>query len=128
MTAVGFSAIALMMAQIGLTPTPLSPSTRMVMIFAIGPNPVGFGTSQQFDIYNNGDNTFDVGFFGKADPGVAPAYYAYNIPVNFAVTDTDVSETPLPSTWTMMLIGLVGVVGLGFGAYRRQRQNAPMAA
>ncbi len=32
--------------------------------------------------------------------------------------------TPLPATWTMMLIGLAG---LGFVAYRRQRQDAGLA-
>ncbi len=35
-----------------------------------------------------------------------------------------VDTTPLPSTWTMMLIGLAG---LGIVAYRRQRQNATLA-
>jgi len=34
------------------------------------------------------------------------------------------ASTPLPSTWTMMLIGLVG---LGFGAYRRQKQSDALA-
>jgi hypothetical protein len=33
--------------------------------------------------------------------------------------------TPLPSTWTMMLIGLAG---LGFVAYRRQRQSVAFTA
>jgi hypothetical protein len=36
----------------------------------------------------------------------------------------DIASTPLPSTWTMMLIGLAG---LGIVAYRRQRQNATLA-
>lgn len=36
----------------------------------------------------------------------------------------DTATTPLPSTWTTMLIGLAG---LGIVAYRRQRQNATLA-
>ena len=36
-----------------------------------------------------------------------------------------VSVTPLPPSWTMMLVGLAG---LGFVAYRQQKQNAPIAA
>jgi len=81
------------------------------LIFAIGPNPVGFGTSQQFDIYSVGAGAYDVGFFGKAAASVAPAYYVYNIPV-----DVSVSAAPEPSTWAMMLLGFAG---LGWAAYRR---------
>ena len=36
-----------------------------------------------------------------------------------------VSPTPLPPSWTMMLIGLAS---LGFVAYRRQKQNTAIAA
>ena len=36
-----------------------------------------------------------------------------------------VSATPLPPSWTMMLIGLAG---FGFVAYRRQKQNTAIAA
>jgi len=39
--------------------------------------------------------------------------------------DLIVTQTPLPSTWTMMLIGLAG---LGFVAYRRQKQGTALAA
>jgi hypothetical protein len=35
-----------------------------------------------------------------------------------------VSATPLPPTWTMMLIGLAG---FGFAAYRRQRKKVAFA-
>jgi hypothetical protein len=37
----------------------------------------------------------------------------------------EVSTTPLPPTWTMMLIGLAGI---GFVAYRRKSKQALMAA
>jgi hypothetical protein len=37
----------------------------------------------------------------------------------------NVSATPLPATWTMMLIGLAG---LGFVSYRRRRQHAGLSA
>jgi hypothetical protein len=35
-----------------------------------------------------------------------------------------VSATPLPRSWTMVLIGLIG---FGFVAYRRQRKEAAFA-
>jgi hypothetical protein len=35
-----------------------------------------------------------------------------------------VSATPLPPSWTMLLIG---IVGFGFVAYRRQRKEAPIS-
>jgi hypothetical protein len=89
------------------------------LIFAIGPGSVGFETSQQFDIYNNGNNTFDVGFFGKNEPGIAPNYYSYNIPVNVTVT-------PLPSAWTMLIAGFIGLVG--FVAYGEKKRHAAATA
>jgi hypothetical protein len=82
------------------------------LIFAIGPNPVGFGTSQQFDVYNVGGNNYDAGFFGKSMAGVAPAYYSYNDPVSLTV-----SAVPEPATWAAMLFGF-GLVG---AAIRRTR-------
>jgi hypothetical protein len=42
-----------------------------------------------------------------------------------AGTVGDVSTTPLPPAWTMMLLGLAG---LGFIAYRRQKQSSSLAA
>ena len=41
------------------------------LIFAIGPNPVGFGTSQQFDIYSDGAGGYEVAFFGAAQAGAS---------------------------------------------------------
>jgi len=38
---------------------------------------------------------------------------------------TDITTTPLPSTWTMMLIGFAG---LGFFAYRGTKKNAAAVA
>jgi hypothetical protein len=89
------------------------------LIFAIGPNPVGFGTSQQFDIYSVGPGAYDVGFFGKAEPGIAPAYWTYNVPV-----DVSVSAVPEASTWAMMLIAFAGMGVAGYGAQRRKAARA----
>jgi len=43
----------------------------------------------------------------------------------FSINGSAVSETPLPATWTLMLLG---VVGLGFAAYWRQKRNTSLAA
>jgi hypothetical protein len=48
-------------------------------------------------------------------------YSAYEV----ALDNLTINATPLPSTWTMMLIGLAG---LGFVAYRRQKQKVALAA
>jgi hypothetical protein len=91
------------------------------LIFAIGPNPVGFGTSQQFDIYNVGGNTYDAGFFGKATAGVAPAYYTYNDAVSVSV-----SGVPEPATWAMLILGF-GVTGWMLRSDRRKRVTGVVA-
>ena len=36
----------------------------------------------------------------------------------------DIRATPLPATWTLMLVGLAG---LGFAAYRRRSSNLEIA-
>lgn len=86
------------------------------LIFAIGPNPVGFGTSQQFDIYSDGAGGYEVAFFGAAQAGVAPAYYAYNIPVSVSV-----SGVPEASTWSMMVLAFGGLAAVGGIRIRRAR-------
>jgi hypothetical protein len=91
------------------------------LIFAMGPAPgptVGFGTSQQFDVYA-GCSGFCAGFFGSAS-SVAPAYYSYSIPVAESLAITAVPE---PATWAMMLMG-VGAVG---SAMRGQRKKQGLA-
>ena len=45
--------------------------------------------------------------------------------VSSSITFTPVSATPLPPTWTMMLIGLAG---FGLAAYRRKSKPALMVA
>lgn len=44
---------------------------------------------------------------------------------SFTLTLNPVTTTPLPATWTLMLIGLAG---LGFLLYRRQGENTKLAA
>jgi PEP-CTERM motif-containing protein len=81
------------------------------LIFAMGPGPVGFGVSQQFDVYSVGPNSYDGGLFGSAQAGVAPHFYAYNIPLNGGM-----APVPEPSTWAMLMVGFGG---LGFAAFRK---------
>jgi hypothetical protein len=90
------------------------------LIFAMGPGPVGVGTSQQFDIYSVGPNSYDGGLFGSAQAGVAPHEYAYNIPLNGGV-----APVPEPSTWAMLMVGFGG---LGFAAFRKGQRARALAA
>ncbi len=90
------------------------------LIFAMGPGSVGFGTSQQFDIYSVGGGAYNVGFFGAAEPGIAPAYWNYDIPVNVTV-----NGVPEASTWTMMLAAFAGVGALA--GLRARRQSSARA-
>jgi hypothetical protein len=60
-----------------------------------------------FDVVNYGDQTF-TGGAGTANPS--------GLNVEF----TGLTATPLPSTWTMLIAGFVG---LGFFAYRGSKKN-----
>ena len=84
------------------------------LIFAIGPNPVGYETSQQFTVYKVGAG-YDAGFFGAAS-SVAPQYYSFNDAVSVAI-----AAVPEPATWAMMLLGFFG---LG-AALRMSRRRQP---
>jgi hypothetical protein len=70
-------------------------------------------------------NILDTGryFTGTlSDPTFVPG--AYGIPGDsLTITDISVATTPLPPTWTMILIGLAG---FGFVAYRRKSMAALM--
>src|ERR1700730_11321536 len=60
------------------------------------------------------------GYFEVKSSVDSVGYYFSGTPINLAV-----SATPLPPTWTMMLIGLAG---FGFVAYRRKAKPEFMAA
>jgi len=82
------------------------------IVFAIGPNPVGFGTSQQFDLYKVAD--YRAAFFGAAS-AVAPAFNSDNNSV-FLTT-----RVPEPLTASIFGSGLV----IAF-ALRRKKQPLRM--
>jgi hypothetical protein len=72
----------------------------------------------------------DVNIFGFFSPGQATSGNAYGelTSAGFGVgtfAASPVSATPLPPTWTMLLVGLAGA---GFFAFRRQRQTDGFAA
>ena len=90
----------------------------------MGPGPVGYGTSQQFDVYNNGDDTYSAGFFGTAAAGIAPSYWEYNDPVNVSLTTSEV-PVPEPATWAMFFLGLFGI---GFMVRSARRKEAVVVA
>jgi hypothetical protein len=65
--------------------------------------------------------TFDVVNYGQN--GGNPS----GLDVEFLTANglsSDISETPLPASWTLMLIGLAG---FGFAAYRRQARSSGLA-
>jgi len=56
----------------------------------------------------------------------ASFFNSYSEPGDFArIVTSNTAVTPLPSTWTMMLIGLAG---LGFVAYRGTKRNTAALA
>jgi hypothetical protein len=89
------------------------------LIFAMGPGPVGNQTSQQFDVFNNGDDTYGAAFFGSANPGIAPHYYEIGDPVSVSLTTSEV-PVPEPATWAMFILGLFGIGFMVRGARRKE--------
>ncbi len=65
------------------------------------------------------------GYFEVKSTVDSVGYYFSGTPISLSVSATTVSATPLPSSWTMMLIGLVSC---GFVAYRRKAKPEFMAA
>jgi len=69
---------------------------------------------------------YDIGWDINSGPSVAyDNGELYPYAESFEILGTQDPAAPLPSTWTMMLIGLVG---LGFVAYRRQKEDTTLAA
>jgi len=92
------------------------------------------GGSNANVIFNNG-SLINIGYFGSLngynlDLGTAGLNYAFLDLINSSLNSTGnisaslVSATPLPPSWTLMLIGLVGA---GLVAYRR-KNSMPLAA
>jgi hypothetical protein len=93
--------------------------------FTVIPNPIVGPRLEGATIYLQFTTTTPgslVGFSGGTIDGGSvgtPGGFGYS---NFSGT---ISATPLPPTWTMMLIGLAG---FGFAAYRRKSKPALIAA
>jgi hypothetical protein len=86
------------------------------VVFHSGPD----GTGYTFGVYWNGSEYLN-GLFG---PGGSPNFYSYDISI-LVTPATESVAAPLPSTWTMMLIGFAG---LGFFAYRGSKNGSAVAA
>jgi len=56
------------------------------------------------------------------DPFITPPEF---LPAGLFTGSAQIAETPLPATWTMMILGFAGI---GFMAYRRKPKPAWMAA
>jgi hypothetical protein len=69
-------------------------------------------------------NGVDIQFNPDSDPHYLVSESSNGFLYNDTFTLTPISATPLPATWTLMLMGLTG---LGFAAYRQQKQNMRMA-
>jgi hypothetical protein len=73
--------------------------------------------------WNNGgpgSTTIAAQFSSLSPPIGIDAYNGQYLPANWTLT-----ETPLPTTWTMMLFGLAG---FGFLVYRRKKMTTALAA
>ena len=89
-----------------------------------------FGLFTDADYYSDGDDghtmtySYNFGDFGDYTPPVLTPFKITDITVGIGTNDL---TTPLPSTWIMMLFGLIG---LGVIAYRgtTKRSVASMAA
>jgi len=81
--------------------------------------------------YYSGDSSVSFGY-GPGNWAIYVTYLGVPDPMgSFQLTDLSLdlpiplAATPLPSTWTLMLIGLIG---LGFAAYWRRKPEANFAA
>jgi hypothetical protein len=91
-----------------------------------GTNVNNFGIG--FQITSGSDLGDTLGLENTGTYGVEEFYYGSSPILQgdpFTMTLTPASATPIPPAWTLLLIGLAG---LGFIAYRRQRQNTKLAA
>jgi hypothetical protein len=91
------------------------PISTSGLLFDVGTTTAAWGSFPLFGFWSNGDGSFSSVFDGKVG---STEYY------NDRGT-AQVSVTPLPPSWTMMLIG---VAGFGFVAYRRNSKQALMTA
>jgi hypothetical protein len=90
-------------------------------------------TASAFDVNGNLLLSLTVsptgGVYGELSLPVSGISFVDVTGTNFAWVADDLSfngaaATPLPTTWTMMFIGLAG---LGFVGYRRSRNRSPAA-
>ena len=100
----------------GDTVAPIDPNG---LIFAITNNPLR-GQDALFAVWDNGGGTFGFLISGTL-PSVFDVYYELTV----GNGSYNIAATPLPSTWTMLIAGFVG---LGFFAYRGTKKNAATLA
>jgi len=91
------------------------PLSQNGLLFDVGTTTAQFGQFPLINFFSNGNGTFGSLFTGKVG---GTEYYA-----QFGTLT--ISAVPEPSTWAMMILGFCGI---GFLAYRRQKQVALSAA
>lgn len=83
------------------------------------------GANGYFTNVNGTDNMGTVNFIAAIGANGGTGYFSLENPLTTAsFSSITVTPTPLPSTWTMMLIGLAGI---GFAAYRTKTKQSSVA-
>lgn len=83
------------------------------------------GPNAFFTNINSSANTGTVNFITPIAITNGTSYFSLEEALNSAsFTSISVNSTPLPSTWTMLLLGLVGV---GFASYRTKTKQSSVA-
>jgi hypothetical protein len=100
-------------------------SGAQAIVGAIGTDTIPLSFDDPLDISSLFYGNENVSFETTIPESNAPDLIIVNTLIQGSVSSINVSATPLPSTWTMLIAGFIG---LGFFAYRGTKKNIPAIA